>query len=94
MKILILVILYLGNAFHALKLLLSGIGRNHKFHLVIIRRNFVWKNLGDGKCSSEGKCSWKTGGQGRSESEGPHSFWIGPCRHVLAWVCGLEDTTK
>ena len=31
--------------------------------------------------------------------EGPHSFWIGPCPHVLAWAspwvkCGLEDTTS
>ena len=59
----------------------------------------MWQNVGDGKCSSEGKGPQKTGGQGRSEGKGPHSFWIGPCPHVLAWAspwvkCGLEDTTS
>ena len=39
-------------------------------------RNFVWKNLGDGKCSSESKAPQKTGEQGRSDSKGRHSFWI------------------
>ena len=66
---------------------------------LMILCNFVWQNVGDGKCSSEGKGPQKTGGQGRSEGKGPHSFWIGPCPHVLAWAspwvkCGLEDTTS
>ena len=52
----------------------------------MIIRNFVWQNVGDGKCSSEGKGPQKTGGQGWSEGKGPHSFWIGPCSHVLASV--------
>ena len=42
----------------------------------MIIRNFVWQNLGDGKCSSEGKGPQKTGGQVRSEGKGPHSFTI------------------
>ena len=71
---------------------------SHSSRLTIIR-NFVGQNVGDGKCSSEGKGPQKTGGQGRSEGKGPHSFWIGPCPHVLAWAspwvkCGLEDTTS
>ena len=37
----------------------------------MILRNFVWQNVGDGKCSSEGKGPQKTGGQGRSEGKGP-----------------------
>ena len=49
----------------------------------MIIRNFVWQNVGDGKCSSEGKGPQKTGGQGRSEGKGPHSFWIGPCPRGL-----------
>ena len=52
----------------------------------MIIRNFLWQNVGDGKCSSDGKGPQKTGGQGRSEGKGPHSFWIGPCPHVLAWA--------
>ena len=70
-----------------------------KMEMLMIIRNFVWQNVGDGKCSSEGKGPQKTGGQGWSEGKGPHSFWIGPCPHVLAWAspwvkCGLEDTTS
>ena len=53
----------------------------------MITRNFVWQNVGDGKCSSEGKGPQKTGGQGRSEgTKGPHLSWRGLHR-------GLEDTT-
>ena len=68
-----------------------------KSKLMIIR-NFVWQNVGDRKCSSEGKGPQKTGGQGRSEGKGSHTFWIGPCPHVLVWAspwakCDLEDTT-
>ena len=55
----------------------------------MIIRNFVWQNVGDGKCISEGKFPQKTGGQGWGEGKGPDFFWIGPCPHVLAWVkCG------
>ena len=57
-----------------------------KMEMLMIIRNFVWQNVGDGKCSSEGKGPQNTGGQGRSEGKGPHSFWIGPCPHVLAWA--------
>ena len=46
----------------------------------------MWKNVDNGKCSSEGKGPQKKGGQGRSEGNGPHFFWIGPCTHVLAWA--------
>ena len=54
-----------------------------KMEMLMIIRNFVWQNVGDGKCSSEGKGPQKTGGQGRSEGKGPHSFWIGPCPRGL-----------
>ena len=46
----------------------------------MIIRNFVWQNVSDRKCSSEGKGPQKTGGQGRNKSKCPHSFWIRPWR--------------
>ena len=37
------------------------------FIVLMIKHNFVWQNVRDGKCSSEGKGPQKTGGQGQSE---------------------------
>ena len=45
--------------------------RHEKKKCLMILRNFVWQNVGDGKCSSEGKGPQKTGAHGRSEGKGP-----------------------